>query len=218
VAIDDIEYLPFRGVTFRVSTQSHSSSAECPDLAQLVGLFHHDARTLGTFQRVDVERLPEIPRRLLAHNEHMTVTVESHHRSPVDVDVLHTWETDGVYAREILLRRQSDGAVVQFGIVRIRWEHLPPEVRREIERRERPLGRILIEHHVLRRVECAALWEIEPGDDLRQWLGLRPAERTYGRTAWIHVGGEPAVELLEVVVPDEAVARRGGSDRRGGER
>lgn len=199
-----------------VSAESSSSSEESPDVRELVALFHEDASELGSFRRVAVEEVPGVPRRLLAHHEHMTVSVESHHESAVSVDVLHTWETDDQYAREILLRRVIDDVVVQFGIVRLRWCHLDSEVRSEIESQRTPLGRILIEHNVLREVECVALWEVRPGPALRDWLGMRSDEVTYGRTALIHVEGEPAVELLEIVVPDDVIARNKTHDAPGG--
>ena len=175
---------------------------------ELVRIFHRDLGELGRFHARAPADLPPVPRQLLAHDQHMTVTVEAHHGCPVRVDVLHTWETDTVYAREILLRRTSDDAVVQFGIVRLRWAYLGEAVRAEIQARRRPLGRILIEHDVLRTVECRTLWEVSAGACLAAWTGLPEGGTTYGRTARIHVEGRPAIELLEIVVPDEAIGRR----------
>ncbi len=57
----------------------------------------------------------------------------------------------------------------------------------------------MIKYHVMRRVELASLWHVTPGADLRQHF-TSPAS-TYGRTAWIHVNGQAAVELLEIVAP-----------------
>ena len=59
--------------------------------------------------------------------EHMTVTVEEFHHSPVDV-VLAKKTVLPHYARKILLSRQTDGRVVQFGIVRLNFSYLAPEV------------------------------------------------------------------------------------------
>ena len=64
-----------------------------------------------------------------------------------------------------------------------------------------PLGRILIKHHVMRRVELDSLWNVSPGSEMSRHFGSDAA--TFGRTAWIHVNGQPAVELLEVVAPVE---------------
>ena len=123
--------------------------------------------------------MPAVDQTLLAHQNHMTVTVERHHRSPVDVRVLETRISGEHYARKILLARQSDGAVVQFGIVRLNFAHVDAEVRREVESQTNPLGpgadrpqRATAQIHLLR------LWRIEPGPDLRQLFGLpEPADR-----------------------------------------
>lgn len=171
------------------------------DLETLVRLFYPSTDCLGRFEEADRESLPPEYRRLLAHNQHMTVTVESYHRSSVDLKVLSEEASPTHYWRKILLLRQSDHAVVQFGIVRLTFGFLPPEVRQKIEERKAPLGRILISHNVLRRVELVALWKVTPGAELSQLFQLGGSRQTFGRTARIYCHGDPAIELLEIVAP-----------------
>ncbi|MEX0938645.1 MAG: hypothetical protein WDZ59_12360 [Pirellulales bacterium] len=178
--------------------ESHAVTADLPTLAKL---FYASPDQLGTFERVAAEAMPRRFRELLAHDNHMTVTVESFHDSPVDVQVLEKQISPKAYARKILLTRQSDGSVVQYGIMRVLKAHLSEAVRRDIESEAVPLGRILIEHNLLRQVELVALWKVTPGDELQQLLLMEPEDITYGRTALIHVAGEPAVQLLEIVTP-----------------
>ena len=187
-----------------------ASSADLPTpyLPDLVGLFYERPGDLGTFEQIQSAGIPQPYRRLLAHNKHMTETVEQFHGSKVDVQVLATRRDNGFYSRKILLTRQSDGQVVQFGIPRLNMAYLDEEVRREIESETKPLGRVLIEHNVLREVQFAGLWRIEPGPDLCRMFGLaaQPAvkntvQTVYGRTALIYCNGEPAIELLEIVTP-----------------
>jgi len=173
-----------------------------PDLQTLVDIFYASIEGLGTFEEIRSDAVPDVYRRLLDHNEHMTVTVEAHHQSPVEVAVLQSHSTDSHYARKILLTRQSDGKVVQFGIVRLNLDYLGPQVRQEIENQQIPLGRILIQHNVLRKVKLLSLWKITPGDDLQEMFGLEAAKTCYGRTALIYCNGVIAVELLEVVTPE----------------
>ena len=174
-----------------------------PDLQTLVGLFYQTSEGLGRFEEVTSADMPQVYVGLLAHDEHMTVTVESFHQSPVDVQVVETLITDTHYSRKILLKRQSDQKVVQFGIVRLDFSYLSPAVRKEIESQQTPLGRILINHQVLREVQLASLWKVECGSDLRSLFGTEAAATTtYGRTALIYCNGEPAVELLEIVTPE----------------
>jgi chorismate-pyruvate lyase len=174
-----------------------------PDLSALVCLFYEDPTQFGRPIEVRSGDMPADFARLLAHEDHMTVTVEAYHRSPVDVHVLAKHVRAPQYTRKILLSRQSDDRVVQFGIMRINFDFLEPDVRRQIEDEQTPLGRVLIEHNVLRRVRLARLWEIHPGPDLRQLLAMNHAQVAYGRTALIECNGVPAVELLEIVPPLE---------------
>jgi chorismate-pyruvate lyase len=119
----------------------------------------------------------------------------------VDVEVLAKHITTTHYARKILLRKATDRRVVQFGIARLNFDVLSDEVRREIESEAIPLGRVLIEHNVLREVQLFALWRLIPGSDLRALFELEKPVEVYGRTALIYVNGEPGVELLEIMAP-----------------
>ena len=172
-----------------------------PELKALVHLFYPSLGDLGEFREVAENEMPDVPRKLLWHDAHMTVAVESHHGVTVDVSVLNKHVTTSHYSRRILLSRQSDGRVVQFGIVRLNLTFLEEHVRQEIESETTPLGRILIEHDVLRDVRLLSLWRIEPGSDLVKMFGLDKPETCYGRTALIYCNGLPAVELLEIVTP-----------------
>jgi chorismate-pyruvate lyase len=172
-----------------------------PDLPTLAGLFYTYPQDIGEFHEVAAADMPPVYRQLLAHEGHMTETVEAFHQGPVTVEVIAKHITSTHYARKILLRRQTDNAVVQFGIARLTFEYLSDDVRREIESEETPLGRVLINHNVLREVELFALWQLYPGADLRKLFNLDKPTEVYGRTALIYCNGEPAVELLEIVAP-----------------
>jgi chorismate-pyruvate lyase len=172
-----------------------------PDLHALVALFYDTPDPLGEFELVEPDAMPEGAATLLAHENHMTVTVERFHHSPVDVEVLDKRITPSHYARKILLRKQSDSQVVQYGIMRVNFEYFSDAVRQEIEDESTPLGRILIQHQVLRDVQLDRLWEIVPGGELRKLFGLENNRPVFGRTAIIFCNGEPAIELLEIVTP-----------------
>lgn len=169
------------------------------DLPTLVGLFYDDAGRLGRFRPLSGDALPAPFGELLNHRSHMTVTVERFHRSLVDVRVARTCTTPPWYAREITLVTRDGGQVVQYGIVRLNYQTLDEPVWREIESQQTPLGRVLIQHNVLRELELCGLWEVTPGPALAQQLQLDVGQVTYGRTARIFCNLEPAIELLEIV-------------------
>jgi chorismate-pyruvate lyase len=179
-------------------TESHHAAA---DLESLVRLFFDGLADIGAFEEVASSQMARDYRMLLAHQDHMTVTVERYHACPVDVEVLAVQLNEHHYARKILLRRQSDRAVVQFGIVRLNFAFVSDEVRRRVESQDTPLGRILIQHNVLRDVHLTKLWKVTPGPELQTHFGLPVPVPTYGRTALIDCDGEPAIELLEIVAP-----------------
>lgn len=171
------------------------------DLAALVTLFYDDPAACGTMLPIEAAEMPQAYRRLLVHEEHMTVAMEAHHESIVDVEVLETLVTGNQYARKILLRRQSDQTVVQFGILRLDLSLLTAEIRNEIEQQTRPLGRILVRHNVMRSVHLDRLWRVISGKELQQHFQTEVEQETYGRTAAIDLGGRRAVEVLEIVAP-----------------
>jgi chorismate-pyruvate lyase len=182
-----------------------NTQSEHLDLSTLVRLFYPSLADLGEFEAVSSAEMARNYRMLLAHQDHMTVTVERYHNCPVDVDVLSTQLTDTHYARKILLRRQTDREVVQFGIVRLDFAFVTEEIRQQIESQSIPLGRILINHNVLRDVHLSQLWKVTPGPDLQRLFNLPTPVPSYGRTAVIDCDGRPAIDLLEIVTPLEEV-------------
>jgi hypothetical protein len=170
-----------------------------PDLQALFHLFPPSSY-LRDLDIVPADQVPEPYQKLLVHEHHMTVTVEAHHGSLVDVKVLDRNRNGDSYARKILLAKKSDGKIVQFGLVRIWLNYCSPQVRDAILSETTPIGRILIENNVLRRIEPTEFFKLAPGPEMAQWFGS--SSSTYGRLAIIHCDEKPAVELLEIVAPE----------------
>ena len=181
------------------SRQSADADLFTPSAARLATLFYSNLGELGQFEPVSVDSLPADYRTLLAHQDHMTVSLEAFHNSLVEVHPLDEWRDESSYARCSLLSRQSDGAVVQFGIMRIWLADLPEAAQAEIVSKKTPLGRVLIRHNVLREVELITLWQIDPGPVLRRRLPIQSGAPLYGRSAEILVDERPTVQLLEIV-------------------
>ena len=147
--------------------------------------------------------LPEPYRGLLAHTEHMTVTMEAFYGAPVDVRVLNADRLGDFYHRRIILTLHGTDRVVQYGLVRIDLTLCSPPVRSAILSQKTPLGRILIEHNVLRRIEPTAFLRVDPGPTLTQALRLAKPTPLYGRTGVIFCDDRPAIAVLEVPAPVE---------------
>ena len=178
----------------------------------LVHLFCSPA-DFGVLRSVTPDQVPEPARTLLDHRSHMTVAMERFYGGDVRLRVVARANDpaspaarDDWYAREILLET-ADGTIVQHGIVRIDLTHLDAATAAAIRAARRPLGRILIEAGMLREVHGVRLLHVVPGPHLREVLGggdvgAAAVEPLYGRVATIELDGRPAVELLEIAVPN----------------
>jgi chorismate-pyruvate lyase len=150
---------------------------------------------------VAASQLPQPYYRLLVHNHHMTVTVEDFFGGAVDVKVLACRRTGDEYARKILLELHESRKTVQFGLVRIDLGVCPEPVRNAIVEGKTPLGRILIQHDMLRRIEPTAFLKVKLSTRMAEWFGAAEGQETYGRLGVIYTGDLPAVEVLEILAP-----------------
>ncbi len=153
------------------------------------------------------EATPEPYHRMLVHEHHMTVTMESYHDCRVEVEVLESRFENDLYCRKILLKNSSTKDVVQFGIVRFNFDFVSPAVRREIESQKIPLGRVLIQHNVLRHIDLGALLKLKAGPRLAECFAVPAGTVTFGRLATIFCNRQPAVDLLEISAPLEGNAK-----------
>jgi len=171
------------------------------ELQKLTNLFSEDNSLIALAEHIPSSLTPEPYKKMLVHEQHMTVTMESYYHSPVEVQVLACQLDGDVYSRKILLRKQGTDQVVQFGIVRFDLSYVTPAVREEILSQKTPLGRILINHNVLRHIDLGAIVQITPGPELAGHLHCTTDTLTYGRMATIFCNQKPAVDLLEIPAP-----------------
>jgi chorismate-pyruvate lyase len=176
-------------------------SPDCVCAESLVSLYYDQPETLGIFALQSPEQVPQPYRSLLAHTNHMTVTVEKHFGGLVNVEVLRAELQEDSYLREILLRTEHDQVVVQYGIVKLATKYVDEAPLQEILSQKKPLGRVLIEHNVLRKIELFDLLRVECGEALARFFSVPIGTVTFGRTAILHSNNKPAIELLEIVRP-----------------
>ncbi len=180
---------------------SHRTGAADPDHRGLFSLFP-PAELLTRSDLVSPEEVPEPYHGLLCHEHHMTVTVERYHGEPVDVEVVQEVRGREAYARKSVLRLQHSRRVVQFNLMRVHFRYCSDAVRQEILSGGTPLGRVLINHKVLRRVMPTAFLRVMPATSVANWFGLSKPRQTYGRLALIVCDERPAVEVMEIVAPE----------------
>ena len=199
-----------------------SQSAAMQMLSSLLDLFPRDGLHAAAMEIIDGASVPAPYHGLLVHRHHMTVTLEKHHGFKLDLVVESLKHLGADYARKILLTAGPDRKIVLAGIMRLQLQHCREEVRRQIVEQKIPLGRVLIEHKVLRWIEPCAYLKVRLDDGLREVFQAGPSAKvTFGRVARIVCPSslsspslpssltaassrdeEPAVQLLEIVAPE----------------
>lgn len=174
------------------------------ELSRLTSLFPEEQPLITAAEHVPGSLVPEPYKSMLVHERHMTVTMEKYHDCSVDVHVIdRRWDGE-IYGRKIILTKQGTDVPVQFGIVRFDFQYVTPAVRDEIVSETIPLGRVLINHNVLRHIDLGAVLKMTAGPGLARYLDMEEGGETYGRLATIFCNKRPAVDLLEISSPLKA--------------
>lgn len=130
-------------------------------------------------QAVSPAQMPEPYRRLLAHAQDMTSTLEQHHGQRVGLRVLRRERRERYYSREVLLT--TPDAPVEYGVIRIQLTAVPPEVRELILAEHLPLGRLLQDHAVPYLSRPQEFYRFIASPYLQRVLELPGPATLYGR-------------------------------------
>ena len=134
----------------------------------------------------------------------MTVVLQKHHGKPVDVHVLEEHLNGDTYTRKISLTPVGSDKVVEWGIVRLHFQYMSPQVRDEILAKQMPLGAILIKHNVHRRIKPRYFLRFPEHGQVLGLFSADQSEPAWGRLGTIFCDNEPCIELLELVVNTNA--------------
>ncbi|MFV3073341.1 hypothetical protein [Niveispirillum fermenti] len=150
---------------------------------------------------LEADGLPEVPRRLLAHDHGMTATLEAFWGERMRLEVLHTEEIDGLLRRHVLLSGADRGIPAELGLIEIRLEALPPGALFAVRQRRIPFGAILSACGTAFRSQPAGFLRLVADESLGRLLRVTPGSPVHGRatTLYAHDDGRllaNAVELL----------------------
>ncbi len=144
--------------------------------------------------------LPEVERELLVHEWDMTPTLGRHHGQELRLEVLDKEDRDDDLLRLVILRRRGDLLPVECGAIRIHLSGFKPEVRREIEEGQAPLGGVLEHHKVSHRGAPRGFFSVRADDLLANALGERPGTRLWGRcNELLFPDGQHFAEIVEIL-------------------
>ena len=150
-------------------------------------------------ETIEGSEMPLPYRDLLVHEGDMTSRLEQFHGGAIYVDCLHSSNDGGAYFREVVLRRESDEAAVEYGAIEINLTVLPEEMKEEVLAARRPLGGILNHYRISYSSEPRAFLQIIPDDAIRETFGS-VEETLYGRCNQITgFNGEIYARIVEIL-------------------
>jgi chorismate-pyruvate lyase len=172
---------------------------EEPDLLAPLARLHGIG--CGKFVFVDADKVPAPFQGLLVHNGDMTSRLEAFHGSKIGLEVLQSRKSgESEYSREVILRRDSDRAAVEYGAIEIFLGVFEPEMRERILEGRIPLGGLLNARGVRYHSEPRAFFQLTPGGDLAALMETSENVVLYGRCNVLkHDGGAVMARIVEVL-------------------
>jgi len=153
-------------------------------------------------QDTDGQSMPEPYRRLLVHSCDMTPTLEAFYRQPMRLTVLTREQQDYSYLREVVLKSANDARPVEYGVIRICLDHLPPPASLRVLEEQRPLGNILQSEAIPHLSWPQAFFRVESDSHLAHVLHLAQPGTLYGRRNVLLDGSRRLLaEVIEIAAP-----------------
>ena len=147
---------------------------------------------------------------LLVHSSDMTPTLARFYGQSLGLRVLSRERQDDSYKREVILWLAEDARPVEYGVIRIRLDRLPPAARRLVLEEQRPLGVFLQDEAIPHLSWPQAFFRLIADAHAGAALGLRCAGFLYGRRNVLLDGSRrllaEVIEVLALVAKPETAA------------
>ena len=169
--------------------------------------YTHAKLTIPLIEAIPGDSVPEPYRTLLVHNNDMTPTLESFHKSDIHLEILSRERRGDFYFREDVLRLNGDDRSVEFGANKVFLGRFPEESQVLILQEYVPLGRILKNNGIKHRTEAKAFLRVQADDLISRSFELNGLTTLYGRKAVISdLQGRPLSEIVEILPPTPSAA------------
>lgn len=178
----------------------------------LTDVFEQDSCALGLKYPIAGHVIPQPYHQLLVHHGLMTATLERFYGARTILHVLEEVRRGNRYARKILLALQGSNRVVEYAVMEVSQDSCVGGLWDAIIEAKKPLGRILMENHVKRRVEPEQYFQLMPGSEIMTHYKMDRPTWLFGRTTAHYWDGKLAAHVLEVLSPDAAKAGRPATD------
>jgi chorismate-pyruvate lyase len=157
---------------------------------------------LPELQDLAGEEMPQPYKGLLVHSSDMTPTLEAFYRQPMRLTVLTREQQDHSYLREVVLKSAADARPVEYGVIRICLNHLPPPASRRVLEEQRPLGNILQREAIPHLSWPQAFFRVPSDSHLGHVLFLSEPAMLYGRRNVLLDGSRRLLaEVIEILAP-----------------
>jgi chorismate-pyruvate lyase len=170
--------------------------------ALLERFYERTGLSLPALRELKAEEVPPPYRALLVHSSDMTPTLAGFYGQAPRLRVLSRELQDDSYKREVVLWLAEDERPVEYGVIRIFLDRLPPPARRLVLEEQRPLGDILQGEAIPHLSWPQAFFRLKADPHAGAALGLRHAGFLYGRRNVLLDGSRHLLaEVIEVLAP-----------------
>ncbi len=182
---------------------AQTDTARPPGWAALLERFYSKlGLPLPELQDIQGEEMPQPYKGLLVHSSDMTPTLESFYRQPMRLTVLTREQQDFSYLREVVLKSTNDSRPVEYGVIRICLNHLPPPASLRVLEEQRPLGNILQREAIPHLSWPQAFFRVQSDSHLGHVLYLSQPAFLYGRRNVLLDGSRRLLaEVIEILTP-----------------
>ena len=173
-----------------------------PWAALLERFYERTGSSLPLLRELKGEEVPQPYRALLVHSSDMTPTLERFYGQTLRLRVLSREHQDDSYKREVILWLAEDTRPVEYGVIRIFLDRLPPTARRLVLEEQRPLGDILHGEAIPHLSWPQAFFRLKSDARAGAALGMRHPGFLYGRRNVLLDGSRRLLaEVIEVLAP-----------------
>ena len=164
--------------------------------------YSHAKLPLPAIEQIPGDAVPEPFKSLLVHNNDMTPTLESFHKSDIHLEIVSRERRGEFYFREVVLRLDGDDRAVEFGAIKVYIGRFPEDAHDLILQEHLPLGRILKVCGVRHHTEAKAFLRVTSDELINNKFGLKQPVTLYGRKAVIcDPQNRPLSEIVEILPP-----------------
>jgi chorismate-pyruvate lyase len=181
-----------------------------PPWAALLQRFYEPAGlAVPVLEELKGTEVPQPYRTLLVHSSDMTSTLASFYGEPPRLRVLSRERRNNSYKREVVLWVAEGARPIEYGMIRIHLDRLPPAACQLVLQEERPLGAILNGEAIPFLSWPQAFFRLKADVHTGAALGLRRSGFLYGRRNVLLDGSRRLLaEVIEVLAPAAKVQVR----------